>query len=48
MPWDYIYGTGKWKGVKGGGTVKYVTNGKPIVEGNFQSCIEVSGTYEVS
>ena len=46
-PWDYINGTGKWKGVKGGGTVKYITNGKPIVEGTFQSCIEVTGTYEV-
>jgi hypothetical protein len=47
-PWDYIYGTGKWKGVKGGGTVKYITRGsKPIAEGTFQSCIEVMGTYEV-
>ena len=48
-PWEYIHGTGKWKGVKGGGTVKYITRGKPIpiVEGTFQSCIEVMGTYEV-
>lgn len=46
-PWDYIYGTGKWKGVKGGGTVKNITMGKPIVAGTFQSCIEVSGTYEL-
>ncbi len=46
-PWEYIYGTGKWKGVKGGGTVKGITKGKPIAEGTFQSCIEVSGTYEL-
>ena len=47
LPWEYIYGTGKWKGVKGGGTVKYITKAKPIVEGTSQSCIEVTGTYEV-
>jgi hypothetical protein len=47
LPWEYIYGTGKWKGVKGGGTVKYITNAKPIVEGTSQSCIEVTGTYDL-
>jgi len=47
LPWEYIYGTGKWKGVKGGGTVKAITRGKPIAEGTFQMCIEVSGTYEL-
>jgi hypothetical protein len=47
LPWEYIYGTGKWKGVKGGGTVKYVARGKSIAEGTSQSCIEVKGTYEV-
>ena len=47
LPWEYIYGTGKWKGVKGKGTAKYVTNGKPIAEGTFQSCMEIEGTYEV-
>jgi len=46
-PWEYIHGTGKWKGIKGGGTVKGITKGKPIVEGTFQSCIEVTGKYEV-
>ena len=47
LPWEYIVGTGKWKGVKGGGTVKAITRGKPIAEGTFQMCIEVSGTYEL-
>ena len=47
LTWEYIYGTGKWKGIKGGGTVKEIARGKPIAEGTFQSCIEVSGTYEV-
>ena len=47
LPWEYIYGTGKWKGVTGGGTVKAITRGKPIVEGTFQYCIEVTGTYNL-
>ena len=47
LPWEYIYGTGKWKGIKGGGTAKTTTMGKPIVEGTFQTCMEISGTYEV-
>lgn len=47
LPWEYIGGTGKWKGVNGGGTVKAITSGKPIAEGTFQYCIEVSGTYNL-
>ena len=47
LPWEYIYGTGKWVGVKGGGTAKYITQAKPIVEGTSQSCMEITGTYEV-
>ena len=47
LPWEYIYGTGKWKGVKGRGTAKYITRGKPIAEGTSQSCMEISGTYEL-
>ncbi len=47
LPWEYIYGTGKWEGVKGGGTATTMTRGKPIAEGTFQSCMEISGTYEL-
>jgi hypothetical protein len=47
LPWEYIYGTGKWKGVTGGGTVKVIAMGKPIAEGTFQYCIEVTGTYNL-
>jgi hypothetical protein len=47
LPWEYFYGTGKWKGVKGGGTARTITTGKPIAEGTFQSCMEISGTYEL-
>ena len=47
LPWEYIYGTDKWKGVKGGGTAKYITRGKPIVEGTNQSCMQITGTYNL-
>jgi hypothetical protein len=33
-----IYGTGKWKGVKGESKGKTITTGKPIVQGTFQGC----------
>jgi len=47
LDWEYIYGSGKWKGVKGGGTAKYITKAKPIVKGTAQSCIQITGTYDV-
>lgn len=47
LPWNFLQGTGKWKGIKGGGTVITITRGKPIVEGTSQYCIEVTGKYEL-
>ena len=47
LPFDVIHGTGKWKGIKGSGTVIPITRGKPIAKGTFQMCIEVTGTYEL-
>ena len=47
LPWQYIQGTGKWKGIKGGGTAQGVTEGKPIADGTFQSCTKIIGTYEL-
>ena len=47
LPWEFIQGTGKWKGIKGGGTTIGITRGKPIVEGTYQGCIEITGKYEL-
>lgn len=47
LPFDVIQGTGKWKGIKGSGTVIPITRAKPIAKGTFQMCIEVTGTYEL-
>jgi hypothetical protein len=43
----YIYGTGKWKGVKGELKVKRITAGKPIVEGTNQYCNSWEGWFEL-
>jgi hypothetical protein len=44
--WKFLYGTGKWKGVSGGGKALYITRGKPITPGTTQSCFKITGTYE--
>jgi hypothetical protein len=36
-----IYGTGKWKGIKGEGKSKLITSGKPIVPNTFQFCQKI-------
>ena len=45
--WKYTYGTGKWKGITGGGGYVTAKRGKPIAKGTFQSCFRVTGTYEL-
>ena len=47
LPWTFIQGTGKWKGIKGGGTAQAITKGKPIVKGTFQYCAKITGKYEL-
>lgn len=46
--WKFLHGTGKWKGIKGGGKGKVITSGKPITSGTTQSCSRVVGTYELA
>ncbi len=43
----FIYGTGKWKGVKGEFKTKRLTTGKPITEGTEQSCEKHEGWFEL-
>jgi hypothetical protein len=45
--WKFLQGTGKWKGITGGGTGKPITRGKPITPGTTQACSRVSGTFEL-
>jgi len=43
-----IYGTGKFKGVKGEAKSKPITKGKPIVQGTEQGCLQVVGWIELA
>jgi hypothetical protein len=45
--WKFLYGTGKWKGVTGGGKAFPFTKGKPISPGTSQGCTKINGTYEL-
>lgn len=45
--WKYLYGTGKWKGVTGGGKAFPFTKGKPVSPNTLQSCTKITGTYEL-
>ena len=43
----FVSGTGKLKGVQGGGPWKIVSNAKPADEGTFQRCVHAWGKYSV-
>jgi len=44
--WTFLVGTGKWKGIRGGGTYKIVSRGKPA-QGASALCLSHSGTYSL-
>lgn len=41
------FGTGKWKGITGGGKAMRIARGKPVAEGTFQFCNNHKGTFTV-
>jgi hypothetical protein len=43
----FIYGTGKFAGITGGGKTIRFTKGKPVSPGTSQGCVKVTGTYEL-
>ncbi len=43
-----IYGTGKWKGIKGERKRTLITAGKPIVQGTSQACQKQVGWIELA
>jgi hypothetical protein len=45
--WKFIYGTGKFKGISGGGKAVRITKGKPVSPGTAQYCAKIAGTYEL-
>jgi hypothetical protein len=45
--WNILYGTGKWKGIKGELKGKVIRRGKPIVEGTVQLCEKYAAWIEL-
>lgn len=45
--WKFIYGTGKWKGIKGGGKTVRVIRVKSITPDTRQYCFTNIGTFEL-
>jgi len=43
----FLQGTGKWKGITGGGKAWSITSGKPITAGTSQGCNRQTGTFEL-
>ena len=43
----FIYGTGKWKGIKGEGKDRLITRGKAITPGTAQICFRHMGSFEL-
>ncbi len=46
--WKILYGTGKWKGIKGSGKHVHVQRVKQIKPGTFQGYARNTGTFELS
>ena len=45
--WAFLEGTGKWKGIKGGGKGWFTARGKEITPGTFHGRVRMTGTYEL-
>ena len=45
--WKFLYGTGKWKGITGGADFSFITKRSPFVEGTYQGCYKIIGTFEL-
>lgn len=45
--WNFLQGMGKRMGIKGGGKLRTVAGGKPIIPGTLQGCIRMTGTFEL-
>lgn len=43
----FIYGTGKWKGITGGGEYQSTGATRPVDDGTYQNCVRTKGTFSV-
>jgi hypothetical protein len=47
LSFKFLQGTGKWKGVTGGGKAARVAVGRPIAPGTLQGCVRFTGTLDL-
>ncbi|MGA2792868.1 MAG: hypothetical protein ABSE69_04940 [Roseiarcus sp.] len=45
--WTFLSGTGKWKGISGGGTYTVTAAGKPAADGTMGICFSPSGKWKL-
>jgi hypothetical protein len=45
--WEYVYGSGKWAGIKGKGDFYTATSGKPLAPGTYQACNRVTAKFSL-
>ncbi len=45
--WRFVYGTGKWKGISGGGDYQLVAPTRAVEDGTYQNCVNVKGSVAV-
>jgi len=45
--WTFLEGTGKWKGIKGGGKAWFSARGKAQTPGTIQGRVRMTGTFEL-
>ena len=45
--WVFWEGTGKWKGIKGGGKAWFTARGKAITSDTFHGRVRMTGTFEM-
>ena len=47
LSFKFLHGTGRWKGVTGGGKAVRVAVGRPIAPGTLQGCVRFTGTLDL-
>jgi len=47
LSFKFLQGTGRWKGVTGGGKATRVAAGRPIAPGTLQGCTRFTGTLDL-
>jgi hypothetical protein len=45
--WAFQYGSGKWKGISGGGTYEVMGPTRPVEAGTYQNCARVRGEWKM-